>query len=132
MWPVTLTINTKRSVSNLTPKQKIFVEEYLQDMNGAQAAKRAGFSPKTAKVIASKLLSRPEIKQAIQQALNERRDFLIANRNERMIFLTQTMRDSEESTKYRLKACELLSKIDGDNFLKNEGATLADILVQLN
>ena len=33
----------------LTPKQQRFVEEYLVDLNGAQAAVRAGYSVHTAK-----------------------------------------------------------------------------------
>jgi phage terminase small subunit len=34
----------------LTPKQARFVEEYIVDLNGKQAAMRAGYSPKTAEV----------------------------------------------------------------------------------
>ena len=35
----------------LTPKQARFVQEYLIDLNAAQAAIRAGYSAKTARVI---------------------------------------------------------------------------------
>ena len=41
----------------LNPKQKRFVSEYLIDLNAKQAAIRAGYSPKTAEVQASRLLS---------------------------------------------------------------------------
>jgi phage terminase small subunit len=34
----------------LTLKQACFVEEYIVDLNGKQAAIRAGYSPKTAEV----------------------------------------------------------------------------------
>ncbi len=36
-------------MSDLTPKQARFVEEYLIDLNATQAAIRAGYSKKTAK-----------------------------------------------------------------------------------
>jgi len=41
----------------LNEKQKRFVEEYLVDLNGKQAAIRAGYTPKTAEVQASRLLT---------------------------------------------------------------------------
>ncbi len=45
----------------LTPKQERFVEEYLIDCNGTQAAIRAGYSVKGAEVTASKLLTNPKV-----------------------------------------------------------------------
>jgi phage terminase small subunit len=41
----------------LPPKRQRFVDEYLVDHNGAQAAARAGYSPVSAKVTASRLLT---------------------------------------------------------------------------
>ncbi len=40
----------------LTPKQLRFVAEYLVDLNGTQAAIRAGYSAKTAEQMAYQLL----------------------------------------------------------------------------
>lgn len=56
----------------LTPKQKRFVEEYLIDLNATQAAIRAGYSAKTAAVIAAENLIKPNIAKAIQEAMNKR------------------------------------------------------------
>lgn len=50
----------------LTPKQERFVEEYLVDLNGTQAAIRAGYSPKTANEQASAMLAKPSIQEAVQ------------------------------------------------------------------
>ncbi|MGW8442068.1 terminase small subunit [Paenibacillus sp. S33] len=47
----------------LTPKQRIFVMEYLRDFNATRAA---GYSKKTAYSIGWELLRKPEIKAAIQ------------------------------------------------------------------
>lgn len=49
----------------LTPKQQRFVAEYLIDLNATQAAIRAGYSPKTAKVQGSRLLTNVAIASAV-------------------------------------------------------------------
>lgn len=51
----------------LTPKQRIFVMEYLRDFNATRAAMAAGYSKKTAYSIGWELLRKPEIKAAIQR-----------------------------------------------------------------
>jgi phage terminase small subunit len=56
----------------LTPRQQRFVEEYLVDLNAAQAAKRAGYSKKNIWVIGYENLRKPAIADAIRQALDER------------------------------------------------------------
>ena len=47
-------------------------EEYLIDLNAAQAAIRAGYSAKTARVIGHENLTRPDIAAAIEKAMAER------------------------------------------------------------
>lgn len=56
----------------LTKKQKLFVEEYLIDLNATQAAIRAGYSPDTAYAIGSENLRKPEIRACIDKAMAER------------------------------------------------------------
>lgn len=56
----------------LTKKQQRFVEEYLIDLNAAQAAIRAGYSTDTAKEIGCENLTKPNIKASIDKALAER------------------------------------------------------------
>lgn len=55
-------------MAKLTAKQQRFVEEYLLDLNGKQAAIRAGYSRKTAEVQASRLLSNAKVAAAIAAA----------------------------------------------------------------
>ena len=98
----------------MTPKQALFIQHYLCSLNATEAAKRAGYSAKTAYSIGAELLKNPEIQKAIEQQSHERINSLIADRSERMIFLTGIMRDIEQNTKDRLRACELLSRLDGD------------------
>ena len=59
-------------MNNKTAKQDRFVEEYLIDLNATQAAIRAGYSEKTARQIGQENLSKPNIQEAIQKAMQKR------------------------------------------------------------
>lgn len=50
----------------LTEKQRIFCNEYILDWNGTRAAIKAGYSEKTANVIASENLTKPYIQAYIK------------------------------------------------------------------
>lgn len=56
----------------LNPRQQRFVEEYLIDLCGSAAAKRAGYSENGADQQANALLSNPKIATVVSQALRER------------------------------------------------------------
>jgi phage terminase small subunit len=56
----------------LTAKQETFVGEYLKDLNGTQAAIRAGYSAHTANEQAAQLLAKLSIQQAVQQGKDDR------------------------------------------------------------
>jgi phage terminase small subunit len=56
----------------LTLRQKRFVEEFLRDLNGTQAAIRAGYSPKTAEVQSSENLRIPKVQEALAAAMAQR------------------------------------------------------------
>jgi len=65
--------------SKLTDKQKRFVKEYLIDLNGTQAAIRAGYSKKTASEISSRLLTFVNVQNALKieiDRLQERTDVI--------------------------------------------------------
>lgn len=58
----------------LTDKKEAFCREYLIDLNGTQAAIRAGYSEKTAQEQASRLLSNVMVQQRIAALMAERND----------------------------------------------------------
>jgi len=62
---------TKAKTRKLTARQKAFIQEYPIDLNGTQAAIRAGYSKKTANRQATENLSKPVIQAAIQEALDK-------------------------------------------------------------
>lgn len=58
--------------TSLTPKQQRFSAEYLVDLNATQAARRAGYSPKTSADIGRQLLRKAPVAERIQAAMAER------------------------------------------------------------
>lgn len=57
---------------SLTAKQRMFVREYIVDLNATQAAIRAGYSAKTANRAGAHLMSNAVIGAAIAAAMNAR------------------------------------------------------------
>lgn len=55
----------------LTERQRRFVEAFIETGNAAEAARRAGYSKKTAHVTGVENLSKPNVKKAIEKRLKE-------------------------------------------------------------
>ena len=101
----------------LTKKQKDFCEYYLQTGNAAEAARKAGYSAKTARVIGSENLSKPDVLEYIESRRAEMDKRLIADTDEVLQFYSSVMRGEvkdqfglEASLSDRLKAGDSLMK----------------------
>ena len=101
----------------LTPKQKAFCDYYIETGNATESAIRAGYSKKTAAVIGTENLIKPNIKQYIDERLSKIEDERIAKGEEVLQYLTKVMRGEEKdqfgldaSLQDRTKAAELLGK----------------------
>src|SRR5262245_38200048 len=55
-------------MKELTPKQALFVAEYLRDLSASTAARRAGYSEKAACDVGHQLLRKPHSQAAIESA----------------------------------------------------------------
>ena len=115
----------------ITPKQEKFVDYYIQTANATEAAKLAGYSAKTAYSIGNENLKKPDIKQAIDERLNNLKNERTAETKEVLENLTAVMRSNAKeevliavkgkvqrlsktpSVRDRLRAIELLCKING-------------------
>lgn len=115
-------------VAKLTEKQKRFADYYIETGNATESAKRAGYSPKTARVIGQENLLKPAIKSYIDERLKEMDEKRIMKAEEVMQLLTAIARNevTEDvvvfnegmtaieqkgmSAKDRLKALELIGK----------------------
>lgn len=91
---------------SLTPRQERFVQEYLIDLNGKQAAIRAGYSPKRAEVTASELLAERKVSEAVAAAQQKRAERLEINADAVVNELrTIAAADPRELVEYRRCCC---------------------------
>lgn len=63
-------------MGKLTAKQELFCQEYIIDLNATQAAIRAGYSERTARVTASKLLAKANISARVKELKDKRAEKL--------------------------------------------------------
>ncbi|MCC6766160.1 MAG: terminase small subunit [Deltaproteobacteria bacterium] len=56
----------------MNDRQRLFVQFYLETMNGGEAARRAGYSPKAAYQTASLLLRNAKVRAAVDAGMHER------------------------------------------------------------
>ena len=98
----------------MTPKQKAFAEFYAQSGNGTDAAIKAGYSADTAKQMASENLTKPNVVEYLATLTKDATDNRIADAIEQQRFYTAVMRDTNEKTSERLKACETLGRMQGN------------------
>lgn len=108
-------------MSKLNPKQQAFADEYIATGNVFQSAIKAGYSDSYARTHAYKLLDNARISEYIKNAQEQAKHEAIATVTERKLILTSIMQDEEKRDGDRLKAIEVLNKMDG---LGSENITL--------
>ncbi|MBQ8015673.1 MAG: terminase small subunit [Clostridia bacterium] len=81
---------------SLTLLQQKFADLYIELGNATQAAKKAGYSEKTAYSIGNENLKKPEIKAYIAERLAQIEKESIASIDEVMKFYTKVMRGKEK------------------------------------
>jgi phage terminase small subunit len=100
------------TVKKLTDKQQLFCKEYLIDLNGTQAAIRAGYSENTAQEISSENLSKPLIQEYLTELKAEREQKLEINAqwvlNQAVKVHNMTLQDKDHTN--ALKALDLIGK----------------------
>ena len=75
-----------------TPKQKAFADEFLKCGNQTEAAKRAGYSEKTARQAGAENMKKPVVLEYIQKRQKQIENARIADITEVMQYLTSVMR----------------------------------------
>lgn len=113
----------------MTEKQRRFADFYCQTANATEAAKKAGYSPKTAYSIGENLLHNKEVRAAIDRRLKDLESDRIAETKELLEHLTAVVRDkvteeiiSASGKKFtvkvrecdKLKATEMLLRVRGE------------------
>jgi phage terminase small subunit len=133
----------------LTVKQKKFADLYIELGNATEAAIKAGYSEKTAKAMGYENLTKPYIKQYIDEIMVQKDKEAIASQDEILSYLTAVMRGNKREqtligigmgeqrvteidvgSKDRIKAAELLGKRYGmwTDKLDVNGAVVVNIV----
>ena len=115
----------------LTPKQERFVQEYLVDLNAAQAALRAGYKNPE---IGRQLITKNNVSSAIQEAKRARserteitQDYVLAKLKE------ITDKPASDANDSKIKALELLGKHVGafDGKANGDGDTEVKVVIDV-
>ncbi len=109
----------------MNARQHAFVAQYLVDMNATQAAIRAGYSPRTAGSQAHDLLKKPEIWAALEDGIHKLAELTETSAVWVRRRLKEEAMDFSENASHsaRIRAIELLAKLDGMFALENKQRT---------
>lgn len=101
--------------AKLKAKRSKFINEYLKDFCGTDAAIRAGYSEHTARFMASKLLANPDVKVEYEIRLAEHKKKNEINREFIVGTLMELISDckNDKDRKHLVKALDMLNKMAG-------------------
>lgn len=101
----------------MTPKQKAFADYFLECGNATEAAKKAGYSEKSAYAMGAENLTKPVISRYIKERMAAQDAARVASADEVLRFYTSVMRGEvpdqfglEAALAERLKAADALMK----------------------
>ena len=138
----------ERAYDKLSAKRRLFVDEYLVDYNGKQAAIRAGYSETSAETSASRLLRSDKVSGAINERLADQRkrseiraDNVLSEINNIALFDPRDLFDSlgnplpiealDDRTASAIAGLEVESRADGSKVAKYRLASKLDALEKL-
>ena len=104
----------------LNARQKAFCEFYVVSGNATEAATKAGYKEKNARFIGSENLTKANIKKYIEELQEKAKGNRIMTAIERKEFLTKMILKEETKDTDRLKALDILNKMDGEYTQKVE------------
>jgi phage terminase small subunit len=110
----------------LTPNQDKFAQAIaLEDMNQSDAYRSAyntkGMSDKTINEKASRLASQDKVRARIQELRDTLVSPKIMSAQKRLEWLTQLIENDQEGTNEKLKAIDIMNKMQGEYVTKVEG-----------
>ena len=98
----------------LNARQKSFCEFYVASGNATESAIKAGYKEKYAGVNADKLLKNTNISKYIKELQEKAKESRILTAREKREWLSEVIKNGNEKLQDRLKALDILNKMDGD------------------
>lgn len=119
-----------------TARQKLFAKYWCETLNATVAARKAGYSEKTAAQMGYENLRKPEVKELIHERMRELAH--TADLEETLVFLTKVMRgeikdqfDLDPALSDRMKAAETLLKRFGQLADNESGSSGREIVIKV-
>jgi len=100
----------------VTKRQEKFCVEFVRCGNATEAYKAAGYttqSDNAAAVNASKMLRNTKVQDKIRELSQKANEGKIMNATERREVLSEIVRSNAESTQDRIRALDVMNKMDG-------------------
>lgn len=119
----------------LTAKQEAFVQNILQGMNQADAYRSAynceNMSDNAIYREASLLLDNPKVAQRLQELRDKLAKPSIMSAQERLEWLTQLIKSKDESTTDKLRAADIMNKMQGEYVQKIEADVKNEVTINI-
>ena len=109
----------------LTPKQEVFVQGIIKGLSQADAYREAyntsRMADKTIHEAASRLMADSKVSARIKELREQVDKNTIMSAQKRLEWLTEVITDINERTENRLKAADIMNKMQGEYTTKIEG-----------
>lgn len=119
----------------LTPKQENFAREIVKGNSQADAYRSAysckKMSDKTIWENASRLMADSKVKARVQELQEQLNKSTIMTAQERLEWLTELIKNTNEGTTDRLRAIDLMNKMQGEYVQRVEATVDTDISINI-
>ena len=119
----------------LTAKQEAFVRNIIEGMNQADAYRSAynckNMTDNSIYVNASKLVSDAKVAQRLKELREQLVKPTIMSAHERLEWLTQLINNAEEGTNDKLKAIDIMNKMQGEYVQKVEADVKSEVTINI-
>lgn len=119
----------------LTQKQEAFVQRILEGMSQADAYRSAypnqRMTDKTLWESASKLMKNPKVTARLKELRDELAKPTIMSAQERLEWLTKLIQSKEETTSDKLKAADIMNKMQGEYVQKVEADVKSEVTINI-
>lgn len=119
----------------LTPKQERFVQNIIEGMSQADAYRNSydvsKMADKTIHEKASRLMSDGKVRARLQELRHQMMKPTIMSAQERMEWLTNLINNEEEGTSDKLKAIDIMNKMQGEYVQKVEAEVKSEVTINI-
>jgi phage terminase small subunit len=125
----------RKGESMLTPKQEKFVQGIIEGKSQADAYRAAyntkKMTDKTIREEASRLMSDPNVSAMVKELRNQVKASTIMSAQERMEWLTDLIKNTNEGTTDRLRAIDIINKMTGEYVTKIDADVKNEVTINI-